>query len=1087
MNFDDEDRLELQFLAGGNIVEHAPVFSPDGRFMFVRCLTKVQVYATSTGELTRVLDDATAPLISLELDLKQPDLLIGCTRTGQIIRWNWRAGVLKKTVSLKLAPGGTTILTCHLMNLYKGGDTACAFVTTKRKSGDHVNWFVVNTNTGDTIDVNCGLKLKVRAPLVDVGKGQFKYIVLAQGHYIYFVNYVTWKFGRYKNANQQAITCVRMSPSEMVAATADSVGKIFIWRNFEKQESMSNTLFHWHHTEVTSLAFSPSGVSIYSGGHECVLVKWSLLKPGDRQYLPRLPSVIRHIVVSNDNENVLVCTEDNAIQLLNGSNNNVESTVQHFTYETNDKTGRSKFPLGLRLNPRTNTLVLNGRSGHLQFYSAYTKSMLYNLRVVDTNVHTEEANRIIYNTLITRAAFNINWMATGEVYDDLENFAEVRLKFWQYNEKLQSYILNTEIDLPHERGFKAIIFSNQFQVDNLRCATAGEDNVIKVWGLTKSENIYKGGTMWSCLAQTSYRNLPIGSLCFSQDGSLLAVGYGNILALYDARNPRLPLQTLSCPPGLDGVISKAQLRLAQTPLNGARKELTQQRQQLWAMLKTLLNSNDEKLVKQAKDLIVGPPAKAQLVNQPENAAKETVFKYIMKMSELGLHQKLQLLRRFGVECSVPHSHRNRLMEHLQQRSVVPEATRVRLRKLDARLHRLHTRHRYKAKQRLSHLTKRRQKFEDLVPQDFMSLFSVLSLDESSQPRKVVNSKPKKNAKGKPKKNDETNPKPNDSDKVNLKVKKIPTKAAPLQGLAQISQVQFGAGDQAHLVAVCTESRVLIWNLLTLRLQAGLKLSVRQLAFDPLTNLMAVITKNDELHVFQPNVPLPLYQRSNLPKTYGLAWLPRRQPKQSSINVDWQAQSTLLMLTHSQEIAYLALPGQSPSDDAPAPISFAQSAATENLFRHATFGIHVTKQQQVSSEFLEKSGPLIVGRGEHSSVNAFVNLSAHTMPAMSLICGEFVKSLLIPADTASRHSSTAGRDAVVTNGGTVNGNGLHGHSDEEQEDEELDEVTRSTLDTRKTLLEQNKQLEDLPTGAETDQQALDHRLKTITAQRTKLRL
>jgi len=67
----------------------------------------------------------------------------------------------------------------------------------------------------------------------------------------------------------------------------------------------------------------------------------------------------------------------------------------------------------------------------------------------------------------------------------------------------------------------------------------------------------------------------------------------------------------------------------------------------------------------------------------------------------------------------------------------------------------------------------------------------------------------------------------------------------LQGLAQISHVQFGAGDQAHLVAVCTESRVLIWNLLTLRLQAGLKLSVRQLAFDPLTNLMAVITKNDE--------------------------------------------------------------------------------------------------------------------------------------------------------------------------------------------------------------------------------------------------
>lgn len=128
--------------------------------MFVRCLTKVQVYATSTGELTRVLDDATAPLISLELDLKQPELLLGCTSTGQVLRWNRRAGVLKKTVSLKLGAPEPTVLTCHLMNLYKGGDTACAFVTTKRRSGDQVNWFVVNTSTGDKIEVNCGLKLK---------------------------------------------------------------------------------------------------------------------------------------------------------------------------------------------------------------------------------------------------------------------------------------------------------------------------------------------------------------------------------------------------------------------------------------------------------------------------------------------------------------------------------------------------------------------------------------------------------------------------------------------------------------------------------------------------------------------------------------------------------------------------------------------------------------------------------------------------------------------------------------------------------------------------------------------------------------
>lgn len=129
--------------------------------MFVRCLTKVQVYATSTGELTRVLDDAKAPLISLELDLKQPELLIGCTSTGDLLRWNWAAGVLKHSTSLKLcAEGNTTVLTCHLLNLYKGGETACAFVTSRKRSGAAVNYAVVNTSTGETVPVNCGLKLK---------------------------------------------------------------------------------------------------------------------------------------------------------------------------------------------------------------------------------------------------------------------------------------------------------------------------------------------------------------------------------------------------------------------------------------------------------------------------------------------------------------------------------------------------------------------------------------------------------------------------------------------------------------------------------------------------------------------------------------------------------------------------------------------------------------------------------------------------------------------------------------------------------------------------------------------------------------
>ncbi|EDW03615.1 WD repeat-containing protein 75 [Drosophila grimshawi] len=1066
MNFNDDDGLELQHLAGGNIVKHAPVFSAQGRFIFVRCGLKVQVFVTSTGELTRELNDAQSPLISLELDVQQPELLLGCTSTGQLLRWHWRTGVLQKNISLKLGEQGLQILTCNLLNLYKEGDTACAFVTAKRKSGEQILWFVVNTSTGNVIPIKCGLKLKVRVPLVDVGKGTFKFVIIAQGYYVYFLNYETWKFCRYKNTHTALVTCVRMSPCEEMAATGDEKGRVIIWRQFDNQERVLCAEHHWHNTGVTSIAFTPSGVSFYSAGHEAVLVKWSLANSNERNFVPRMSSIIRHILISDGNEHVLACTDDNALHFISPSEMMLKSALQHFTYALPDKTGKTLFPIGLSLNPRTNTLVLNGRIGHLQFYSAYTKSLLYNLRVVESNVNSQEAKRIIYNTCVTRAAFNIDWMATGEVYNDHRNFAELRLKFWQYQERLQSYKLNTNIELPHEHGFQAIIFSNQFQVNNLRCATAGKDNVIKLWTVGDSENIYKRGTMWSCAAQASYKRQSLGSICFSQDGSLLAAGYGSTLVLYDARTLRL-LHALSSSAGYDGVVAKAQLRLAQMPVNGTRTELQQQRQQLYGLLQTLLDSNDQKLVKQARQLIASAPSsqcKSSNEQTPKDAIKENVYKHIMQMSELGLHQKLQLLRRFGIECTVHEACHRRLRMHLQNCVVDPMAVQRRLKTLEARLHRLQPRQRFKAKQRLARLSSRRKNYEQLVRQELLPLFSVLHLDETTKPTAATAAATKR-------KRWETKP-----------AKAPQMESAPLQSCAQISHVQFGAGAQAHLVAVCTETRVLIWNLMTLRLQAGLKLSVRQLAFDPLTNLIAAITRNDELHVFQPNVPLPVYQRCNLPKLHGLVWLPRRQPKQSSINVDWQAQSTLHMLTHDKEIVYLAQPGHSTMDDALAPISFAQPPVAEQLLQYATFGSFVAKQKSGEKiEIAKTSGPLIVGRGVHSSVNALVNLSAHTMPAMSLICGEFVKSLLTPAESTIRHNAAI--EETLSNG-RLNGNGIaHEDSDLEQDEEHKEDGVVydkvASEDVRKTLLEQNTVLEQQSNSQEDEHLSLDARLKSVT--------
>lgn len=136
--------------------------------------------------------------------------------------------------------------------------------------------------------------------------------------------------------------------------------------------------YHWHHTKVTSICFTQTGSNFYSSGEEGVMVKWLVEDPEIRIFTPRMVANIRHIVVSPDNTRVAVCTVDNSIQLF-GTEKKIHQNLQEFTYIDDNKTENFKFPTGLRLNPRNNTLVLNGRTGSLQFYNTYTKNLLYNV------------------------------------------------------------------------------------------------------------------------------------------------------------------------------------------------------------------------------------------------------------------------------------------------------------------------------------------------------------------------------------------------------------------------------------------------------------------------------------------------------------------------------------------------------------------------------------------------------------------------------------------------------------------------------------------------------------------------------------
>lgn len=100
-----------------------------------------------------------------------------------------------------------------------------------------------------------------------------------------------------------------------------------------------------------------------------------------------------------------------------------------------------------------------------------------------------ERNNILYNTRITHVALNIDWLATAEELNDIEHIPEVRLKFWNFDSVKQCYVLNTQIELPHENGVTALEFSSSVNVDNLLCASSGKDRQVKVFSLEESTSI----------------------------------------------------------------------------------------------------------------------------------------------------------------------------------------------------------------------------------------------------------------------------------------------------------------------------------------------------------------------------------------------------------------------------------------------------------------------------------------------------------------------------------------------------------------------------------------------------------------------
>lgn len=112
-------------------------------------------------------------------------------------------------------------------------------------------------------------------------------------------------------------------------------------------------------------------------------------------------------------------------------------------------------------------------------------------------------------------------------------FIDMKLKIWKFEPSHKNYILNTEVATPHNGRITALAFQPGFLGNEWPCLVSiGQDLKFKMWRLAEDADGNRRKT-WTCDVAGDFRNLMPTALSFSEDGSLLAIAFQDIVTLWD--------------------------------------------------------------------------------------------------------------------------------------------------------------------------------------------------------------------------------------------------------------------------------------------------------------------------------------------------------------------------------------------------------------------------------------------------------------------------------------------------------------------------------------------------------------------------
>ncbi|KAJ6665215.1 hypothetical protein lerEdw1_004264 [Lerista edwardsae] len=541
-----DGQLRVVRCGGSWLSGSCAVFSADSKYLLCTSGDYVKVYSTATEECLHVLQSHSNLVTGIQLNPWNHLQLYSWSLDGTIKLWDFMDGILIKTFVV-----GYKLFALYALASFEGS----VFVIIPKDNNERSGLFqLVSVKLpkipGQEVEAN-ELELILdgvsKSPKCTAFGREVEYVASVSDLHLLVCFFKKKKIYSFplssKNSYANCFTCVACHPKEDCIASGHKDGKIRLWRNFNSKRDYTYSTLHWHHDEVMDLAFSVEGTSLLSGGIESVLVQWRDASDSKKEFLPRLGSTIQHISVSPDG--ALFCTShsDNKITIIH-SDLKVSAVIQGLSKGSNVKTG-------LMIDPRSKALVLNGKPGHLQFYSLQNDRQLYNLDVVQQEyIHQHGLNQVE----LVKAVFDSkgNWLATVEERRERGIELQLQMKLWAHDEQIQSFTLNTRINMPHEDSITAVCFRGTDESENTTpmLVTAGNDGQFKVWVLlTENDDGTDQSLAWTCDFVGSYHNYPATNCCFSEDGSLLAVSFEKIITVWDSETWDLKC-TFCHPPGI---------------------------------------------------------------------------------------------------------------------------------------------------------------------------------------------------------------------------------------------------------------------------------------------------------------------------------------------------------------------------------------------------------------------------------------------------------------------------------------------------------------------------------------------------------